>query len=266
VRTPREGSTLSEVESRVAMTREALDKARAEVTEARKDYIAADAEWISTGNKRAAEKRRDASDQLERAEVLAKRAEDLHSQAGVELAQVQRADSMAKYERARDSVVAFQAATADKASAFVALDRLVDDAVVSLARELAESIQVYERAAFLADTLGMLGDLDRATRAPSVSQMRLEISRHVTKARRDEHRDPLAPGWLADASADLRWPRNEMTHEELENTDAHTANLQNAARASAMATANLMGRIVGAHEGAVLTAPNETVSYEEDAS
>jgi hypothetical protein len=36
------------------MTREALDKARAEVTEARKDYIAADAEWISTGNKRAA--------------------------------------------------------------------------------------------------------------------------------------------------------------------------------------------------------------------
>jgi hypothetical protein len=266
VRTPllkgSEAPTRPEVESAVALARQALDRARADVTTARAEYIEADKAWIEVGTKRAGERRRETSDSLERSEVLAKRAEEKHDAAQVELAKVERAENVVLYQRHRSAVAAFVGSIPERAGRWVVLDQQGDALALEDARVLSEAIGHYDEAEKHANELGLLGDLDRATpHRPTLADLRLQTTRHVTRARHEERRDPVTPLFLAEAN--MRWPADQLTAAETANHEAEVANLQAQARAQQLAQAAQLGRVVGASEAGALPAPTAPTTGEE---
>jgi hypothetical protein len=190
----------------------------------------------------------DAKIDLETAEDDVKKSADALERARTAMARLEREEKTVEYMRHRDAVVAFQAKLAEIESAFIALDRLVNNAVMTHGREFTAALDHYEAAEVIATHLHLTSDLDRTCRRPTLAQLRLDVTRAVTKVRLEENRPPLAPLWLA--QADLDWKKSGASAADLESTDQWMAAEAQRLQVEREKTIANLGRFLGANEAA----------------
>jgi hypothetical protein len=161
------------------------------------------------------EQRRNAEEDLDRAQHLAKQADAALASAREALARHRREEALQKYEAAKQKVLALKDVVAERAQVLVALDRQVDGAVLEIARAVAEASDAHAEAEAIASELGMTADLDRTTVRPDVHEARLQVTRAITQARAEEQREDTSP-WLAGVPDDWRTrDRSAREHREI---------------------------------------------------
>jgi hypothetical protein len=204
--------TRTEVTARAASTKAIVDKLRRELTEARKDYIAAESLYVDKGTRGALEKKRDAGDACERLEILERRAVEAHEAALTEIARLDREDKLAELERLQEALGQFDRTLEMRAAEFVAIDRDIDARVMALAVDVRDAIRLYDAIAKLSNELRA----PAATGArPDFANCGLRVRRALSEARAKEGRDTLAPTFLADAPDFGNWKLAGMSAEEL---------------------------------------------------
>jgi len=210
-----------EIQAAVARAEKAHETATANLTEARKAYQIADEQWIERGAKRDRETRSERADEMERCETLQKRAAQKLDLARSELTALVREERLQSLSELRAKLSTFSDTLATHAAEFVTLDRAVEARVMALAVEVRGMIETYDTAKQIADDLRVQGpDGPR----PDLANVSLAIRKVVTRARVDEHRDPLAPHWLANVDTD--WKLREQRAEDL--TDLERVGARNA--------------------------------------
>jgi hypothetical protein len=210
--------TRQEVETAIDITETELDRAREVHTGAIKKYGEADEKYIDSGSGKDLQKKRDASDELDRYQTLLKRAQDRLDQLKIELSQIDRAESVAEYQALKCVIAGFHASAKAESVRFVELDRELDRRVLALATQVREVGDAYDRAERLADELRMTSEFRSVVR-PELAAVCLETQRELARLRVAEQRVDYS-AWLRSASLD--WRTRNLDHRELAHTEEWT--------------------------------------------
>jgi hypothetical protein len=200
-RQPKSHESKSEAERAVAHAERVLEHALEELTSRRIAYAKSDELWIQDGSKRAREARSEASDNLERCEVIHTRAAEQVEKAKAGLQEIIVAEKTADLVAMREELARFGATITAHADHFVELDRAVDGRVLALATELRSAIEVHDAATAIARELHLPPECGVR---PDLQNLSLDVRRLVTAARAADGRDALAPHWLGQANTDWR--------------------------------------------------------------
>jgi hypothetical protein len=253
--------TRTEIEARAATTRATLDRARGDVTTARLEYIAADQAWIDSGQKRANERRRDASDALERCETLAKRAEDANEAALVVLAQLDREDSLVQLELLRSKLAAHAETVGRYAAEAVSFDRTFAEQIVfPLAVEVRDAVATHRAIESLANDLRVPIS---ALPVPDLASACLTVRRAISAARKQEDRDALTPLWTAEAPDAHSWQLRGATAAELEDIDRATSAARQQERDAAAFRTGFAAAAAQAKPAPITTPTTETPNADQ---
>jgi hypothetical protein len=201
--------SLSEAERLHAVAVSKLDASRADLT-------AAEGEHDTKQTKVSREAVLAAKADVESAERVLNRRTEAVAKSREVLADAERAEMARLFDEERATLSRFDADVAPIVDQILALDRQLDDLVLTIAGQVSEARALHALAASHATSLG----LTLESPVPTIADLRLRCQRVVRDARLAEERDDLSQ-WIESASAD--WRVANMTAAELAQNEAFAA-------------------------------------------
>jgi hypothetical protein len=196
-------TTRADAEERIATTKEVLDHARVQLTEARATFIEAERVWLDRGGKSLAERKRDASDEVSRREILERHADEAHEDALQALGRIERAERLARYDELTAKLAALPGEVERLCGPIVEAERALDAALLAVAAAVADGADAHAEAERLAGDLQLGSDFEQNVRRMTLPQARQTVQEALAAARVAEERSPV-DAWIAAPPSDWR--------------------------------------------------------------
>ncbi|HEY4012045.1 MAG TPA: hypothetical protein VGM06_01795 [Polyangiaceae bacterium] len=231
----------SEIEQAASTAAAKLLQARTDLVDARKAFQIAEEAWLEGGKKSQAERKREAADTMERAEVVEKRAGERYEAEAAKLAKLEREDRVRELESARQELSTVDDSVDVAIAEFVALDRALDDKILEVAAVIVAAAAKHDHALALAAELRLPHRLDAR---PSLAEACLRVRRALTAVRAAEDRDDLSL-WITTSPDAGDWRMRDMSAADLASNQraaafARATEAHNAATASAVVAINAL--------------------------